>query len=428
MTDTATETTGTAEQLSELRAWLGSNWDPDLTVAEWWERLGLAGWAAPGLPANAYGKAMARSDVVLVQQEVTAFGALGPPVGLGLLLAAPTIAAHGTQEQIDLFVRDIVTGQKAWCQLFSEPQAGSDLAGLQTRAVKDGDEWIINGQKVWSSMAVGADYGMLLARTDSTVAKHAGISWFAFPLDQPGVTVRPLVEITGHALFNEVFFDDAVVEDAALIGGLNNGWSVTQTTLMFERTGIGAGGSMRGFPPAGRKGGFLDLRAGDAAELQPPESGSKVVALPELIELARQYGRAGDPHIRQKLARLFAFNRVGEWTARRTEVEMARGGGAGFANLGKLAQTRNLKLSGEIGCDILGPAATLWPPHGPGGGRYAEALVFACASSIYGGTDQIQRNVIGERALGLPREPDPLKGAPFGEIAQRTAALFGSAS
>jgi alkylation response protein AidB-like acyl-CoA dehydrogenase len=150
VTDTAIESTSTEELLSDLRAWLEGNWDADLTVGEWWERMGLAGWSAPGLPTNAYGKAMARSDTVLVQSEIAKSGALGAPAGLGLLLAAPTIASHGTQEQIDLYVRDIVTGRKAWCQLFSEPQAGSDLAGLQTRAVKDGEEWIINGQKVWT--------------------------------------------------------------------------------------------------------------------------------------------------------------------------------------------------------------------------------------------------------------------------------------
>ena len=166
------EDTGADELLSDLRAWLGSNWDPDLTVGEWWERLGLAGWSAPGLPENAYGKGMARADAVLVAKEIAAFGALGAPAGLGLLLAAPTIATHGTQEQIDLYVRDIVTGQKAWCQLFSEPQAGSDLAGLQTKAVRDGDEWIINGQKVWTSGGQYADLGMLLARTDPDVPKH----------------------------------------------------------------------------------------------------------------------------------------------------------------------------------------------------------------------------------------------------------------
>ncbi len=273
MTDTATETTGTAELLSELRAWLGNNWDPDLTVAEWWERLGLAGWAAPGLPTNAYGKAIARPDAILVQQEVTTFGALGPPVGLGLLLAAPTIATHGTQDQIDLFVRDIVTGQKAWCQLFSEPQAGSDLAGLQTRAVKDGDEWVVNGQKVWTSGGQYADLGMLLARTDPEVPKHQGISYFAFEMLQDGVDVRPLKEMTGHALFNEVFITDARVADSALIGGVNNGWAAANTTLMNERAGLGSGGGSAaggGLAQPGTVMGFLGKRVGDVVAPPPP--------------------------------------------------------------------------------------------------------------------------------------------------------------
>jgi alkylation response protein AidB-like acyl-CoA dehydrogenase len=241
VTDTATETTGTDEQLSELRSWLSNNWDPDLTVAEWWERLGLGGWSAPGLPTNAYGRAMARSDVVLVQQEMAKFGALGAPAGLGLLLAAPTIATHGSQEQIDLYVRDIVTGQKAWCQLFSEPQAGSDLAGLQTRALKDGDEWIINGQKVWTSGGQYADLGMLLARTDAEVPKHQGISYFAFDMLQDGVDVRPLKEMTGHSLFNEVFITDGRVADSALIGGLNTWWPPPRPAARSKRRAAPSG-------------------------------------------------------------------------------------------------------------------------------------------------------------------------------------------
>ena len=241
------------------------------------------------------------------------------------------------------------------------------------------------------------------------------------------MTIRPLVEITGHALFNEVFLDDAVVDDADLIGGVNNGWAVTQTTLMFERAGIGAGGIMSGFPPAGPKGGFLPLRAGDAAQLRPPGSTSKVLTVDELFELARSYGRDRDPLVRQKLARLVEYARTGEWTAKRSVVETARGGGAGLANVGKLAQTRIAKLSTEIACDILGPAATLWDPDGPRAGRYAEALVFAAASSIYGGTDQIQRNVIGERALGLPREPDPNKGVSFREVQESLHAATANA-
>ena len=272
VTDTAIETTRTDELLSELRSWLGSNWDPDLSVAEWWERMGLAGWAAPGLPVNAYGKAMARSDVVLVQQEIAHFGALGAPAGLGLLLAAPTIATHGTQEQIDLYVRDIVTGQKAWCQLFSEPQAGSDLAGLQTRAVKDGDEWIIDGQKVWTSGGQYADLGMLLARTNPEAPKHQGISYFAFNMLQDGVDVRPLKEMTGHALFNEVFITDARVADSALIGGVNNGWAAANTTLMNERAGLGSGGGNAaggGMAQPGTVMGMLPRRVGDLVASVP---------------------------------------------------------------------------------------------------------------------------------------------------------------
>src|SRR5688500_17255780 len=171
--------------LAEFRSWLDQNWDPDLTVAEWWERLGLAGWSAPTLPENAYGHGLSRSDSAKVMAELTKHGALGPPGGLGLLLAAPTIATHGSQEQIDLYVRDIVTGQKAWCQLFSEPGAGSDLAGLTTKAVKDGDVWVINGQKVWTSAGQVADMGMLIARSNVDVPKHQGITWFAFDMHQP---------------------------------------------------------------------------------------------------------------------------------------------------------------------------------------------------------------------------------------------------
>ena len=273
MTDTATPLQ-TDDLLSEVRSWLQQNWDPDLTVGEWWERLGLAGWSAPSLPSNAYGKGIPRTDAVAVSNEIAGFGALGAPAGLGLLLAAPTIAAHGSQEQIDHYVREIVTGQKAWCQLFSEPQAGSDLAGLQTRAVRDGDEWIINGQKVWTSGGQYADLGMLLARTDVDVPKHQGISYFAFEMLQDGVDVRPLKEMTGHTLFNEVFITDARVADAALIGGLNHGWAAANTTLMNERAGLGSGGGNAaggGLAQPGTVMGALSKRVGDF--VQAPTNG-----------------------------------------------------------------------------------------------------------------------------------------------------------
>ena len=163
-----------ADPIDELREWLDESWDPDLTVGEWWERLGLAGWAMPLLPVGRYGRGLSRGDALRVTRTLAERGALGPPAGLGLMLAAPTIATHGTDEQVERYVRAIVTGQRAWCQLFSEPGAGSDLAGLATRAVQDGDMWIVNGQKVWTSGGQLADKGMLLARTNPTVPEAPG--------------------------------------------------------------------------------------------------------------------------------------------------------------------------------------------------------------------------------------------------------------
>jgi alkylation response protein AidB-like acyl-CoA dehydrogenase len=390
---------------AEVADWLAGNWDPEATVVEWWRVVADAGWTAPHFPAEWCGRGLPRRSQSVVRSQFHRVGALAPPGGLGLLMAAPTILTHGTPEQVERYVAPILRGEEAWCQLFSEPGAGSDLAGLSTRAIRDGDKWRVTGQKVWSSQAMEADLGMLIARTDADAPKHAGISWFALHLDQPGVTIRPLRESTGQAHFNEVFFDDAIVDHADLVGGENNGWAVTQTTLMFERAGIGAGGAMAGFPPAGPKGGFLELRAGDAATIPPPESNYKVLTLDELLDLARERGRNDDPHIRQALARLIADAWTGEWTAKRARHEIARGGGAGLANVGKLVQSRIMKGSAAIGVELLGADGLLWHPDGPRAGRYSEALVFSTASSIYGGTDQIQRNIIGERALGLPREP-----------------------
>ena len=452
MTDTATETTGTAELLSELRAWLGNNWDPDLTVAEWWERLGLAGWAAPGLPTKAYGKAIARPDAILVQQEVTTFGALGPPVGLGLLLAAPTIATHGTQEQIDLFVRDIVTGQKAWCQLFSEPQAGSDLAGLQTRAVKDGDEWVVNGQKVWTSGGQYADLGMLLARTDPEVPKHQGISYFAFEMLQDGVDVRPLKEMTGHALFNEVFITDARVADSALIGGVNNGWAAANTTLMNERAGLGSGGGSAaggGLAQPGTVMGFLGKRVGDVVAPPPAASAAKTSGRQSdkrsqqpggalstlrggaamLIGVARSRGVNTDPGIRQDLARLYTLGELGRFNGLRVKAVKEQGGDIpGMPNVAKLSMSQIVRLTRDLGLRIEGPAgmlhaydsddkAALKQATGdPFAGSITEMALFAQAPPIYGGTDQIQRNIIGERVLGLPKEPSSDRVTPFSQL------------
>jgi alkylation response protein AidB-like acyl-CoA dehydrogenase len=404
-----------AALLADVSTWLADNWDPDLTVAEWWERVGAAGWSAPHFPREWGGLGYARRSVIATRTAFQRHGAVLPPAGLGMLMAAPTICTHGTEEQIARLVSPIYNGSVGWCQLFSEPGAGSDLAGLSTRATRDGDHWVISGQKVWSSMAMGADYGMLLARTDSDVPKHAGISWFAFPLDQPGVTIRPLREMTGDAVFNEVFIDDAICADADLIGGEGNGWAVTQTTLFFERTGIGAGGGHVGWPPPGPKGAKLGRRAGDVAQ-EPVPGGDMIVRIGELVALAQSQGRNLDPHIRQDLVRLHTYTKLGQWNALRARAEAKQGGGEAIANLGKISQTLITKLGAQLGVDILGPDAMLAAPDGVEGGRFANAMVFSPASSIYGGADEIQRNIISERTLGLPREPLPGKGQPYGEF------------
>ncbi|MDD9371267.1 MAG: acyl-CoA dehydrogenase family protein, partial [Acidimicrobiales bacterium] len=265
MTDTADRTTTTGDPVADVKAWLADNWDPDLTVAEWWNRLGTSGWAVPTWPSAWFGKDLSRAEGVRVQQAIADFGALPAPGGLGLMLAGPTIVVHGDDDQKTRYLKDIVTGQKAWCQLFSEPGAGSDLAGLNSRAVKDGEEWVVNGQKVWTSGGHVADLAMLIARTDPDQPKHAGITYFVAEMDQPGIEVVPLREMTGRALFNEVFLTDARVRDDSMIGGYNNGWRVANTTLMFERSSLGAGGGSAAASLAspGTIAGDLDKRAGD---------------------------------------------------------------------------------------------------------------------------------------------------------------------
>jgi alkylation response protein AidB-like acyl-CoA dehydrogenase len=429
--------TGQDEVVDELRTWLEENWDPDLSVGEWWQRLGLAGWAAPALPTNAYGRGLSRNDSVRVQSEIAEFGALGAPGGLGLLLAAPTIADHGSQEQIDLYVRDIVTGAKAWCQLFSEPGAGSDLAGLTCRAELDGDEWTINGQKVWTSFGHVADLGMLIARTDPELPKHQGISWFAFDMHQDGVEVRPLVEMTGHAMFNEVFLSDAKVRDEAIIGGRGKGWSVANSTLAHERAGLGSGGgsAAAGTATPGTVAGQLDQRAGDFAggpKKKKRSSGAAPIGgggSKLLIDLAKGNGTIEDPSIRQDLMRLHTLGEIGRFNNLRLKAAKKAGQDIpGIGNISKLAMSDIMRATRDVGLRILGPAGMLHAytddQRGPNdeatgnpfGQMVTSIALWAQGPPIYGGTDQIQRNIIGERVLGLPKEPGDTKNVPFSEL------------
>ncbi|HYD10253.1 MAG TPA: acyl-CoA dehydrogenase family protein [Acidimicrobiales bacterium] len=429
MTDTATR-----DVTAEVTAWLEENWDPDITVREWWERLGLSGWGTPTWPVDKYGQGLSRAEGVMVGNAIAEFGALGPPGGLGLLLAGPTINDHGTPEQIKEYVEDIVTGRKAWCQLFSEPGAGSDLAGLTCKAIKDGDEYIITGQKVWTSGGQIADMGMLIARTNVEVPKHQGITWFSFDMHQDGVDVRPLREMTGHAMFNEVYLDEARVHEDAVIGGLHNGWAVANTTLMHERSGLGAGGgnAAGGFASPGTIAKDLDKRVGDFVSGGGRRSrgggggGGMFGAQSKLlIDLAKGNGKISDPTIRQDLMRLHTLNELG-----RMQNLRIKGGGTvpGAPNIAKLQMSNIVRMSRDVGLAIVGPYGTL---HGytqeqteknndatgnPFAGMVTGTALYAQAPPIYGGTDQVQRNIIGERVLGLPKEANNDKTAAFKDL------------
>ncbi len=404
---------------AEVRAWLADHWDPDLMVGEWWDLLAGSGWAVPTWPEGWLGRGLSRDLAVVVTEEITGAGAIGPPAGLGLLLAGPTIVVHAGDEQKRRYLRPIVNGQEGWCQLFSEPGAGSDLASLQTRAERDGDEWVINGQKVWTSGAQLADLGMLLARTDPDAPKHKGITYFALEMDQLGVEVRPLREMTGRSLFSEVFFDDARVLDSARIGGLNEGWVVANTTLANERAGLGAGGggALGGAVP-GSKARMLGRRAG---ELATPRVTRGIGGSPRsnamLQQLVATQGRTADPHVRQGLAQLHILTEIGRFTSLRAKAAKAAGRAPGpEANTAKLLMSRITRLSRDVGLEILGPGGMLTGRSAPSGGIVQDMALFSPAISIYGGSDEIQKNIIGERVLGLPKEPGIDKDTPFREL------------
>jgi alkylation response protein AidB-like acyl-CoA dehydrogenase len=401
---------------ADAEQWLDDNWDPDLTVAEWWQRLADAGLCNPTL-AEPWGRSWSPQQAGQFGAAMAERGALGSPAGIGMMLAVPTILSHGSPELIERFVPKILNGQEGWCQLFSEPGAGSDLAGLQTKAERDGDEWIVNGQKVWTSGGQWADYGILVARSNPDLPKHQGITYFAFPMRQPGVEVRPLREMTGRAMFNEVFLTDARVPHENVIGEVNGGWKVANTTLMFERAGIGgAGAGPFGAAIAGTVAGHLDQPAGSYVQGQGPMGGAGVGSgrVRQLIELARQRGKLGEAPIRQDLARLYSLVEITGWHIGRMRAGSASTGGEG--NMAKIRNSQVTALARDVGNAILGMHATITGPDSMTGGDIQELTVFSPAPSIYGGTDQVQRNIIGERVLGLPKEPGPARDTPFKEL------------
>ncbi|MBV8960170.1 MAG: acyl-CoA dehydrogenase family protein [Actinobacteria bacterium] len=395
-----------AEADADVEQWLDANWSPELSVAEWWQRLADARLAHPMLP-EPWGRGWTPDEAARFAEAMVRVGGLGPPSGLGLVLAAPTLLVHGSPDLQQRLVPRILNGQDGWCQLFSEPGAGSDLAGLQTRAERDGDEWVITGQKVWTSLGQWADYGMLLARTDPAAPKHQGISYFAFPMRQPGVEVRPLREMTGRVMFNEVFIDEARVPAANVVGDLGDGWRVANTTLMVERGS--AGGGVVAAPCAAIPGSIADHLGRDAGSFAgaPGPAHEGVVdgdGVRVLIDLARHRGSLTDPTIRQDIARLHSLVQIAEWHVARMQLDGAANGGG---NLAKLRNSEIVRQARDLGCRILGPHAALLGADVASGGFVQELTMMSPAPSIYGGSDQIQRNIIGERVLGLPKEPKP---------------------
>jgi alkylation response protein AidB-like acyl-CoA dehydrogenase len=283
------------------------------------------------------------------------------------------------------------------CLLYSEPGAGSDLAGIRTTAVRDGDEWVINGQKVWTSGAHGADIGMLIARTDWDQPKHRGITFFWFPMKQSGVEVRPLRQATGDSRFNEVFITEARVPNANVLGDLNKGWWVLQSALAYERAAMGV--SRRG--PKGPGG------ATSAAHGSIPSPDLS------LVSLARETGKSQDPVLRQHLARLYCMRMVNDWNGDRAKAVSEAGGSSPLASLGKLAMSGILHYAGRVQGHLLGAEGALDGDQFPRSRDANYSQLNAYFTSIGGGTDQIQRNIIGELILGLPKEPQTDRDVPF---------------
>ena len=397
--------TSANQVVDEARTFLSERWSPDLDPTEWRRTVVDERWAALRWPEHCYGRGLDDATAKAVEAVFAEHRAWGPGQDKTNLWAG-TLVAAGSPELQQEFVRRLLLDEVAMCLLYSEPGAGSDLAGIRTSAVRDGDEWIVNGQKVWTSGARYADYGMLIARTDWDAPKHRGITFFFFPMRQDGVEVRPLRQMTGDARFNEVFITDARVPDANRVGDLGKGWWVLQTALANERVAMGM--TMR------RSAGATAPPSGATAKAH----GSIPVPDTSLVQLAKDVGRAHDPLVRQAIARLHAMRVTNDWNGRRAVAEMARDGSSPLASLGKLAMSGILHSAGRVQAHLLGMEATLDGDAFPRSRDANYSQMNAYFTSIGGGTDQIQKNIIGERVLGLPKEPEVDKDIPFRSVAR----------
>jgi len=348
---------------------------------EWQRKLFEGGWAGITWPTEYGGRGGTAIEQAIFNQEMARFEVESGALAVGVGMVGPTLMEWGTDQQKSRHLQAILRGDEVWCQLFSEPGAGSDLAGLRTRADLDGDTWVVNGQKVWTSLAHHSDWAILLARTDPDVPKHQGITFFLVDMTSPGVDIRPLRQIDGVAHFNEVFLTDVRIPSSQVVGPINEGWRVTRSTLLSERALIGGGEGVR----------FEDLRA-----------------------LARSTGQSTDPVHRQELAKAYIRFELLRFLGLRVQTSLSRGLPPGSeSSVMKLSYSQHTAALTDVALSLEGASGMLGIEEAPDGGYWQQQFLSQWAVRIGGGTDQVQRNIIGERVLGLPREPDPARSEPF---------------
>jgi alkylation response protein AidB-like acyl-CoA dehydrogenase len=362
----------------ELRSWLGDNHpgrepegdDAGFAFRRGWQRkLHDAGWAGVSWPTEYGGRGATLVEQAIYNEEFVRAQAPSAANVLGLAMGGPTVIAHGTDEQKRRYLEPILSAEEIWCQGFSEPGSGSDLASVKTKAVRDGDDWLVTGQKVWTTLAHHAKWCMLVARTDPDAPKHQGLTYFLMDMEQEAVQVRPLRQITGEAEFNELFMEEARIPDANIVGGEGNGWAVAITTLMHERATLAFG-------------------------LQV----SVKLALRQLIEEAKASGAAADPQVRDRLAQLYIEAEVLRLNAYRGLSAIMRNGVPGpEGSLGKWQWAEVNQALTELAMDVRGPRAVLQDD------TWTYRFLRARANSIEGGTTEILKNIVAERVLGLPR-------------------------
>jgi alkylation response protein AidB-like acyl-CoA dehydrogenase len=361
-----------------VREWLAAHPKPT------GRQLAEAGYVAPHWPAP-WGLDADPIHQIVIDEELAAAGVQRPSNQIGIGWAGPTIVHGGTQAQKDRYLMPLLAGEEIWCQLFSEPGSGSDLASLSTRAVRDGDEWVVTGQKIWTSGAQSSAFGILIARTEPDAPKHEGISYFICPMDVPGVDVRPIKEMTGSPIFNEVFLDEVRLPAENLVGDVNRGWSLAKVTLGNERVSLSSGGALWGMGP--------DAQA--------------------LIDVVRQAGGVSDPLLRQRVAQLHIESELLRLIRLRTVSARIKGEPPGAeASIRKiLADEHGQRIMG-LAKDLAGTAGLL-TDHGPLGTDVAMwhyGFLFAPALTVGGGTGEVQRNIVGERVLGLPHDVNVEQG------------------